>query len=73
MYMCVYIYIYIYMTMLLSNPHVRKAPGRDKRAGETLRILITPSPPTKSFDFRGFDSSRRLILRGGSSHVRIIL
>ena len=25
----------------------------------------TPSPPTKSLDFRGFDSSRLLILRGG--------
>ena len=33
----------------------------------------TPSPPTKSLDFRGFDSSRLLILRGGNSHVRIIL
>ena len=33
----------------------------------------TPSPPTKSFDFRGFDASRLLILRGGNSHVRIIL
>ena len=28
-----------------------------------------PSPPTKSFDFRGLDSSRLLILKGGSSHV----
>ena len=27
--------------------------------------MITPSPPTKSLDFRGFDSSRLLILRGG--------
>ena len=35
--------------------------------------IITPSPPTKSFDFRGFDSSKLLILRGGNSHVRIIL
>ena len=25
----------------------------------------TPSPPTKSLDFEGFDSSRLLILRGG--------
>ena len=33
---------------------------------------ITPSPPTKSFDFRGFDSSKLLILRGGNSHVRRI-
>ena len=33
----------------------------------------TPSPPTKSSAFRGFDSSRLLILRGGNSHVHIIL
>ena len=32
----------------------------------------TPSPPTKSFDFRGFDSSKLLILRGGNSHARRI-
>ena len=30
----------------------------------------TPSPPIKSLGFRGFDSSRLLILRGGNSHVR---
>ena len=30
----------------------------------------TPSPPVKSLGFRGFDSSRLLILRGGNSHVR---
>ena len=30
----------------------------------------TPSPPTKSLGFRGFDSSKLLILRGGNSHVR---
>ena len=33
----------------------------------------TPSPPTKSFDFRGFDSSRLFILRGGNSQVRSIV
>ena len=32
--------------------------------------LDAPSPPTKSLDFEGFDSSRLLILRGGNSHVR---
>ena len=32
----------------------------------------TPSPPTKSLGFGGFDSSRLLILRGGNSHVRRI-
>ena len=30
----------------------------------------TPSPPTESLDFRGFDSSRLLILKVGNSHVR---
>ena len=33
----------------------------------------TPSPPTKSLDFRGFDSSRLLSLKGGNSRVRGIL
>ena len=38
---------------------------------ESNIILInTPSPPTKSLDVRGFDSSKLLILRGGNSHVR---
>ena len=31
--------------------------------------MLTPSPPTKSLDFRGFDSSKLLILRGGNSHA----
>ena len=31
---------------------------------------FTPSPPTKSFEFRGFDSSKLLILKGGNSSVR---
>ena len=35
-------------------------------------VTSTPSPPTKSFDSRGFDSSKLLIIRGGNSHVRII-
>ena len=30
----------------------------------------TPSPPTKSFDFIGFESSKLLIQKGGNSHVR---
>ena len=33
----------------------------------------TPSPPTESLGFRGFDSSRPLILRGGNSHIHIIV
>ena len=32
----------------------------------------TPSPPTRSLDFGGFDSSRLLIIMGGNSHVRWI-
>ena len=28
-------------------------------------VRCTPSPPTKSSGFRGFDSSRLLVLRGG--------
>ena len=38
-----------------------------------LRLKRAPSPPIKSLDFRGFDSSRLLIIRGGDSHVRMIL
>ena len=37
------------------------------------RCCFTPSPPTKSLGFGGFDSSKLLILKGGNSHVRIIL
>ena len=33
----------------------------------------TPSPPIKSLDFRGFDSSRLLILKGGNSHIHRIV
>ena len=33
----------------------------------------TASPPTKSLGFRGFSSSKLLILKGGNSHVRRIL
>ena len=35
--------------------------------------LTTPSPPTESLDFRSFDSSKLLIIKGGNSRVRIIL
>ena len=39
-----------------------------------LQSSSTPSPipPTKSFDFGGFDSSKLLILRGGNYHIHII-
>ena len=32
----------------------------------------TPSPPTKRMDFRGSDSSKLLILRGGNYHIHRI-
>ena len=41
-----------------------------KKQQQTSTSQCTPSPPTKSSDFGGFDSSRLLIPRGGNSHVR---
>ena len=59
MYIHIYIYIYIYVCLTLARElHLQPS---------------SPSPPTKSFDVRGFDSSRLLILRGGNSHVHRIL
>ena len=37
----------------------------------STRSGLTPSPPTKTLDFGGFDSSKLLFLRGGNSHVEI--
>ena len=51
-------------------------PGCFKKRGcesSDPQYVGTPSPLTKSFDFERFDSSRLLILKGGNSHVRIIL
>ena len=62
MYMCIHIYIYVYVCMYVC-------------VYIYIYIYIyiyTPSPPMKSFDFRGFDSSKLLILKGGNSHVRRI-
>ena len=42
-------------------------------AGAMLIFAFTVSPPTKSLGFRGFDSSKLLIIRGGNAHVRGIL
>ena len=36
-------------------------------------FTVTPSPPIKSLGFRGFDSSKLLIIKGGNSHVHINL
>ena len=52
----------------------RRAPGAlTGRTPAAEEVAATPSPPTKSFDFEGFDSSKLLILKSGNSHVRIIV
>ena len=54
----------------------RAGGGVDKRAVSSSKYIYIyiyiyiPCPPIKSLDFRGFDSSRLLILRDGNSHVR---
>ena len=66
----VFIYIYTCIYTHFSDPHTRRSlPARTQIHVSVIRGRLTPSPPTKSFDFRGFDSSRLLILRGGNSHV----
>ena len=75
----VYIYIYIYIyTHIHITVNIRRRlagggrpPRRDQgRPGRGRARPYTPSPPTKSLGFGGFDSSRLLVLRGGNSHVR---
>ena len=34
------------------------------------KYINTPSPPTKSLGFDGFDSSKLLIIFGGNYHIR---
>ena len=54
-----------------ATPWLFHAPPEGMGQGEEQGAKEgTPSPPIKSLDFRGFDSSRLLILRGGNSHVR---
>ena len=78
-----YIYIYIH---ILSNSCVLylviTCSVYSNTSGCMLMYLAihtqvqdqaTPSPPTKSFDFREFVSSKPLILKGGNSHVCCIL
>ena len=63
--MCVYIYIYIFILLILLEQVLSKIIRNE-------RSWSTPSLPTKSLDFRRFDSSRLLILRGGNYHVRTV-
>ena len=53
----------------VKNPSDAGVP-KTNATTNAMRNALTASPPTKSFDFEGFDSSRLLILRGGNSHVR---
>ena len=61
---CVFIHV-CEMCMSYAFRLMNKKPKTTNR--------LTPSPPIKSSGFEGFDSSRLLILRGGNSHVRMIL
>ena len=67
MYTCVCIYIYIYIYVGRGRPP--RWPPRLRRPKTRLRspgaCLTTPNLPTIIVDFRGFDSSIILILRGG--------
>ena len=72
---CVYcIYCIHYLCVSLYGPGAPSSGLLQGFQGFTERPkAVTPSPPTKSSGFGGFDSSRLLILKGGNSHVRFIL
>ena len=57
MYMCVYcIYIVRVSTVLGVGSSGQRS------IGSLIAMCRTPSPPTKSFDFRGFDSSMGILM-----------
>ena len=61
--MCIYIYIYyVYVDICTQGEPLVRIP-----------LYTTPSPPTKSLGFEGFDSRRLLILRDGNYHIHIIV
>ena len=69
----IYIYIYIHVFVVVRGLAPEGPPEVDsilKPPPSSVRENDTPNPPTKSLDFRGFDSSKLLILRDGNSHVR---
>ena len=69
-YVCIYIYIYIYMHIISVQLRACKVL---QICISTLSLRSAPSPPTKSSGFRGFDSSKLLILRGGNYHIHMIV
>ena len=56
---------------LYAGQH-RAAQHRQHAGTPDMAAYSTPSPPIKSLDFRGFDSSKLLVLKGGNSHSRRI-
>ena len=86
MYVYIYIYTHVvYNTTTNNNNNIiithnlcgrqpllflYSAPWEPRSWGTQSNNENTPSPPTKTFDFGGFDSSKLLILRGGNSHVK---
>ena len=83
---CMYTYTYVYTYLHIFSFRTRSVCFVTRvfclaslqgcvfffRDGWHLRPC-TPSPPTKSLDFKGFDSSKLLILKGGNYHVCIIV
>ena len=56
-----------------SNESPRPSlPGVPKDMHEPSASATTPSPPIESLGFRGFDSSRLLVIFGGNYHIRRI-
>ena len=66
--MCIYIYIYIYLCMYTPAAVGAQAilePSRHHARRVLIIDAIMPNLPTNIVDFRGFDSSIIVILRGG--------
>ena len=66
MYVCMYIYIYIYIcSYKQTEPGAGRRPLRGPPREVPPLAHAAPNLPTNIVDFRGFDSSTILILRGG--------
>ena len=82
-YMCISLSLSIYIYIYTHRDIYRSTRAPLARSSKSSLVALhyikfidietrTPSPPTKSLDFRGFDSSRLLILRVGNYHIRRI-
>ena len=65
MYICVYLYIYIYTCTYIRQDWNSAPQAGHPREHHRRRARNAANLRTKILDFRGFDSSRILILRGG--------